>query len=79
MYPPEDDDTVADRDTGRRFGRGNRLLRDLSEAGASGLSHAQCVSSGADEVPEHSTGLDRRELLRVTDEDQSCVGADCFE
>ena len=75
----EDDDPVADRDTGRRFGRGHRLLRDLGEARARGLAHQQRVGGGADDVAEHGAGLDRRELLRVADEDQARVAADRLE
>jgi hypothetical protein len=58
MNAAEDDDAVTDRHTGRRLGRGDSLMRDLSEAGARRLAHEQPVSRGADEVTEHSAGLD---------------------
>ena len=75
----EDDDPVADRDAGRRLGRGHRLPRDLGEAGACRLAHQQRVGGRADEVAEHGAGLDRGELLRVADEDQPRVAADRLE
>ena len=75
----EDDDPVPDRDTGRWLGRGHRLVRDLGEARTCGLAHQQRVGSGADDVAEHGAGLDRRELLRVADEDHARVAADRLE
>ena len=75
VHAVEHDDPVSDRRAGGWILGGNLRARCLRDPRAGWRTDPELLRGGADDVAEDDPGLDRAELPRVADEDQSRVGA----